>query len=98
MENGILKGPPQIKRPFKGSPKHFDLAKQPAEVIDGLIFSLRTFLHIQNNRRKIRNFKRKCRQPYSEIFVGALVLQLEKDSADKPKRLQENDRIKKSSR
>ena len=51
-------------------------------------------------RKKIRHFGRKCRQPYSNIVVGAFLMRLEAEAVKSrpPKRPIDFDQIKKASR
>jgi hypothetical protein len=74
--------------------------KQPHHVKNELCFAMKPMPCLVSLRKKVRNLKKKRRTPYSPILIGAFLMRLESQAVKTraPKRPQELDRIKKSSR
>jgi len=49
-----------------------------------MLFALKTLQGIKNYRKKMRTFRRKCRNPLSEIRIGTFLLKLECNAASVP--------------
>ena len=92
-------GGPRASRKIRGSkPKAF--RKQPSHIKNELCFAMKPPPCIVSLRKKVRNLRRKRRQPYVRIVMGAFLMQFEAQAVKTrpPKRPIEIDRIKKSSR
>ena len=74
--------------------------KQPLHVLEELCFGMKPPPCIVSLRKKTRNLRRKRRQPYNAILVGAFLMRLESQAVKtRPKRKPlDMDRIKKGSR
>ena len=72
--------------PHRGKPVPKKLVNPPPE----LLFAMKPPQGVRNYRKKIRPFRRKCRNPASEIKVGLFLLRLECNAAgaavQKPRR------------
>ena len=79
-------------------PKAFK--KQPSHIRNELCFAMKPLPCIVSLRKKVRNLKRKRRQPYSSFLVNTLMMRIEAQAVKTrpPKRPIDFDRIKKASR
>ena len=92
-------GGPRASRKIRGSkPKAF--RKQPSHIKNELCFAMKPPPCIVSLRKKVRNLRRKRRQPYVGMAVAAYLMRLEAQAVKTrpPKRPIEMDRIKKASR
>lgn len=91
----------KLSRKQRGS-KPVAFRKQPQKIRDELCFAMKPPANIVAFRRKVRNLKRRQRQPFTSILVGALLMRFRiEGKAVKirpPRRPIEMDRIKKASR
>jgi len=84
----------------KTRPRNFHLIKLSSGTIEQLVFCMRPPPCIVSLRKKVRNFDKRCRQPYKNVGVAAFIMKLEAEAIKvRPARKAlDRDHIRKASR